>query len=166
MGGMLHKCNNLITIPNFDTSNVTNMASMVRNCQNLTSIPNFNTLKVRNIANMFENCSNLHDLPSYNCDNITDITNTFGNYSSGTGSYKTSFGPLVNLGKAFSGIPANNVKTTLDLYWVTDTDSAPVVSATSQLYNIASQNFQQILIMGETYYNMTVAQREAITNKG
>ena len=47
------------TIPQFDTSKVTNMYSMFYNCTSLTTIPQFDTSKVTSMTDMFYKCSNL-----------------------------------------------------------------------------------------------------------
>ena len=56
---MFENCFHITIIPNFNTSNVTNMCNMFCKCHNLTSIPNFNTSNVTDMCNMFFSCSNL-----------------------------------------------------------------------------------------------------------
>jgi len=53
-GGMFGECYNLITTPNFDTINVTDMGSLFFECYNLTTVPNFNT---SNVTSMRRNVS-------------------------------------------------------------------------------------------------------------
>ena len=56
---MFYNCTNLTSIPQMDTSNVTNMFSMFNGCPSLTSIPEMDTSKVTNIGEMFYGCTSL-----------------------------------------------------------------------------------------------------------
>lgn len=66
MWSMFSYCDNLINVPNFDTSNVKDMSGMFYNCTNLINIPNLNTSKVTNMAYMFRKASSLENAPRIN----------------------------------------------------------------------------------------------------
>ena len=70
---MFHHCNHLITVPNFNTNNVTNMYRMFEYCYNLINIPNFNTSKVTHMGFMFYNCYNLTTIPNFDTSNVTHM---------------------------------------------------------------------------------------------
>lgn len=62
-----------------DTENVTNMSSMFVYCDNLTTIPQFNTSKVKRIDGIFYNCSNLTTIPALDVSQVKYATNSFIN---------------------------------------------------------------------------------------
>ena len=74
---MFYNCGRLTTIPQFNTSNVTNMESMFYGCKNLTTVPLYNTSKVTNMSQMFWNCHNLQTVPAFDCSNVTNMNNIF-----------------------------------------------------------------------------------------
>ena len=77
MNGMFYHCQNLTTIPLFNTSNVTNMRSMFQACENLTTIPQLDTSKVTNMDSMFRICSSLTTIPQLDTSNVTDMGHMF-----------------------------------------------------------------------------------------
>ena len=91
MSNIFSACWNLTTVPNFDTSNVTDMSYMFNMNQtaapsitepepNLTTVPNFNTSKVTNMKGMFYNCGKLNAVPNFNTSNVTDMSHMFHMY--------------------------------------------------------------------------------------
>ena len=80
---------------NFNTSEVTNMASMFIDCSSLTSLDlsSFNTSKVTNMYRMFSNCAALIslDLSNFNTSNVTNMDSTFDNFLSLTNLDLSSF---------------------------------------------------------------------------
>ena len=76
---MFKKCSSLtsINLSNFNTSNVTHMASMFESCSSLTSInlSNFNTHKIIDMSAMFYDCYSLTsiDLSNFNTNNVTNM---------------------------------------------------------------------------------------------
>jgi len=76
---MFYACNKLTSIPNLDTSKVTNMSNMFYNCNKLTSIPNLDTSNVTNMSNMFFACGNLTSIPNLDTSKVTDMGNMFYN---------------------------------------------------------------------------------------
>lgn len=67
----------IITIPQLDTSKVTNMTSMFQGCKSLSSIPNLDTSKVTNMRTMFKECSKLITIPQLDTSNVTNMTSMF-----------------------------------------------------------------------------------------
>ena len=62
MYGMFASCQALTSIPAMDTSQVTNMNSMFASCQALTSVPAMDSGQAWLIGHMFNNCSSLESV--------------------------------------------------------------------------------------------------------
>lgn len=77
MSSMFYNCSNLTTIPQLDTSNVTNMRSMFYSCDKLNTISQINTSKVTDMSYMFSSCSNLINVPQLDTSNVTSMTEMF-----------------------------------------------------------------------------------------
>ena len=75
-------CYNLVTIPKFDTSKVTDMYSMFWDDIKLINIPNFDTSNVKDMSSMFYNCTNLINIPNLNTSKVTNMANMFRKASS------------------------------------------------------------------------------------
>ena len=58
---MMFYNSNLTTIPQLDTSNVTDMSSIFEHCSNLTTIPQLDTSNVKSMSYMFYRCLKLTD---------------------------------------------------------------------------------------------------------
>ena len=78
MCGMFDGCKKLKTIPKLDTSKVTNMDGMFGNCTSLTTIPQLDTSSVTHMYSTFSNCSSLKSIPMLDCRNVTHIDQLFG----------------------------------------------------------------------------------------
>lgn len=78
---MFSECLNLQTIPEINTSGVTNMERMFYNC-GIQTIPFLDTSKVSNANGMFYFCGKLKTLPNNfnfgNCTNLSDMFNSAG----------------------------------------------------------------------------------------
>lgn len=59
---LFHGCSSLASIPELDTSQVTNMSSMFTDCSTLTSVPAMDTSKVANTQSMFLGCTSLESV--------------------------------------------------------------------------------------------------------
>lgn len=59
---LFYECLALTSIPELDTSQVTNMFGMFANCRALTSIPDLDTSRVTNVGSMFVGCSALESV--------------------------------------------------------------------------------------------------------
>lgn len=77
MDSMFTYCSSLTSIPQLDTSNVTNMESMFAYCSSLTSIPLLNTSNVTSMGKMFSNCNNLTTIPQLNTSNVVSMYGMF-----------------------------------------------------------------------------------------
>ena len=77
---LFYNCNNLITIPNFNTSNVKgSLREMFSDCYNLTNISNFDTSNVTSMEIMFGDCHNLINIPDLNTSNVINMSQMFFN---------------------------------------------------------------------------------------
>ena len=76
---MFNGCYGLTTVPNFDTSNVTDMRYMFRNCRKFSNIPVLNTSKVRLLNDMFNNCANIQGNLYIESNNVEGAINLFAN---------------------------------------------------------------------------------------
>ena len=65
MTSMFYGCSRLTTIPQLNTSKVTDMGSMFYDCSRLTTVPQLDTSKVTNMYIMFKNCSKLESILMY-----------------------------------------------------------------------------------------------------
>ena len=82
MESMFSKCSSLTTIPQLDTSSVTNMFFMFSGCTILTTIPQLDTSSVTNMAGMFNGCSSLTTIPQLDTRSVTDMNSTFNGCNS------------------------------------------------------------------------------------
>ena len=96
MSSMFQDCESLVTIPQLDTSNVTNMGSMFDSCTSLTTIPQLDTSKVTNMSYMFESCTSLTSIPRLDATSLTSASKMFG-YSWDSLNQFTTFGGLNGL---------------------------------------------------------------------
>lgn len=78
MNSMFYDCPSLTTIPALDTSQVTNMDYMFYNCQALASVPDLDTGQVTNMEYMFYGCSSLESVTLPGMGNAFTTTQTLG----------------------------------------------------------------------------------------
>ena len=76
MSNMFNSCSKLTTIPQLNTSKVTNMSYMFSN-STVTTIPQLDTSKVTNMSNMFNHCSNLTTIPQLDTSNCNNMSSMF-----------------------------------------------------------------------------------------
>jgi surface protein len=74
---MFQNCSSLTTIPQLDTSNVTNMQNMFYYCEKLTTIPQLYTSKVTKTINMFAYCKALTTIPQLDTSRVTSMNYMF-----------------------------------------------------------------------------------------
>ena len=77
MSTMFLGCESLTTIPQLDTSNVTDMNGMFWGCESLTTIPQLDTYNVTDMRYMFWGCANLTTIPQLNTSNVTSMGGMF-----------------------------------------------------------------------------------------
>ena len=74
---MFSECWSLTTIPQLQTSKVTNMSHMFESCKSLITIPQLQTSKVENMDYMFWKCTSLTSIPQMITSNVTDMDYMF-----------------------------------------------------------------------------------------
>mgnify|MGYP000473433969 CR=1 FL=1 len=77
ISSMFNGCTSLVSVPAYDTSNVTNMSQMFSGCNALNNIPLFNTINVTSMNSMFASCFALTSVPQFNTVNVTDMGSMF-----------------------------------------------------------------------------------------
>lgn len=130
----------------------------------LTSIPQLDTSKVTNMNSMCYNCSKLTSIPQLDASNVTNIS-TVVSYST----YITYLGGFQNLGQAyFTSVAANYGIYTLNLNSCTRLTHDSLMNVINNLYDIASKGVKtQRLTLGSTNVAKLTADEIAIaTNKG
>jgi len=70
MHSMFIDCD-ITTVPEFDTSNVKNMQGMFKDCEFLQFIPSLDTPKVTNMSGAFDSCKSLTEIPSLDYSKVT-----------------------------------------------------------------------------------------------
>ena len=71
---MFYDCSSLTSIPQIDTSKVTDMDSMFSGCSSLTYISQLDTSKVNTMGSMFSGCSSLTSIPSLHVNKVRDMS--------------------------------------------------------------------------------------------
>lgn len=184
---MFSACKYLQSIPQLDTSNVTNMNNMFNGCSSLKIISLLDTSKVTNMSYMFDECGALAEIPQFNTKNVTKTNYMFNNckalktvplldFSSVTNiNYMfancyaiENLGGFKDLGKAYlttAGANTGNYTLTITTSKLTH-DS--IMNVINNLYDIASAGVrQQTFEIGSTNMNKLTADEIAIaTNKG
>ena len=77
MNSMFYGCKNLISIPQLDTSNVTDMRIMFWGCASLTTIPQLDTSNVTDMNQMLWGCASLTTIPQLDTSKVTYMYNMF-----------------------------------------------------------------------------------------
>ena len=75
--GMFYWCESLVSVPQFDTSMVTDMRGMFFECESLVSVPKFDTGRVIDMMAMFCTCLSLGSVPLFNISRVTDMNYMF-----------------------------------------------------------------------------------------
>ena len=164
MSSMFSRCSSLKTIPELNTSAVTNMGSMFSSCSSLTTIPELDTSQVTQMSVMFQGCSSLIAIPQLDASKVTYMIYAFLNCSS-----LTTFGGLLNLGRAYSTSQSASYRSyTLDLSSCTSLTHDSLMNVINNLYDIATKGCNvQSLTLGPTNLAKLTAEEIAIaTNKG
>lgn len=74
---MFYACSSLSEIPVMDTSNVNTMRCIFAVCTSLTSVPEMNTSQVTDMYGMFQYCSSLTTVPEMDTSKVTDMSVMF-----------------------------------------------------------------------------------------
>ena len=77
LSNMFSYCQKLTSIPQLDTSKVTNMRSMFESCWDLVSVPQLNTSEVTSTNGMFINCNKLTSIPQLDTSKVIYMSGMF-----------------------------------------------------------------------------------------
>ena len=135
-----YKCGYLTSLPQLDTSNITNMTGMCDSCGRLLSIPLLDASKVTAVENMTRYCRSLTDL-----------------------------GGFKNLGQAYSTTTSANFYVyTVSLSDSTKLTHDSLMNVINNLYDIASKGVKtQKLVLGSTNLaKLTAEEIQIATDKG
>ena len=154
----------LTTIPQLNTSNVTDMSYMFNSCPSLITIPQLDTSKVTNTNRMFYNCYSLTTIPQLDTSKVTNIERIFYNCYS-----LTNLGGFTNLGQAYSTTQsANYGGYTLTLSSSTKITHDSLMNVINNLYDIAAKGVktQQLVIGSTNLAKLTAEEIQIATDKG
>ena len=79
LGSTWDDCDNLVSHPGLDMTNVTWATNMLQDCPSLTHVGPITGAPAANISRMFQNCTALTCLHSLNTTNATTTTDMFTN---------------------------------------------------------------------------------------
>ena len=79
---MFNGCASLTTVPDMDTSRVTNMSYMFSGCSSLTTVPDMDTSRVTIMGGMFSGCSSLTTVPDMDSSQVTNMSYMFNQCAS------------------------------------------------------------------------------------
>ena len=79
---MFEGCSSLTSVPELDTSQVTDMRLMFTGCSSLTTVPALDTSQVWNTYRMFDGCSSLTTVPALDTSQVTNPGYMFTDCSS------------------------------------------------------------------------------------
>ena len=120
---LFNGCNTLASVPDMDTSQVTNMQSMFSNCWSLTSVPALNTGQVANMQSMFNRCNTLASVPDMDTSQVTNMYYMFSNCWSLTSVPALDTSQVTDMRYMFNGCRALTSVPALDTSQVTNVGS-------------------------------------------
>ena len=115
-------CQALVSAPDLDTSQVTNMRSMFNGCRALTSVPALDTSRVTTMRYMFRDCSSLTSIPELDTSRVTNMRSMFYNCRALTSVPALDTSRVTDMDDMFDGCRALTSVPALDTSRVTDTD--------------------------------------------
>ena len=157
MSYMFYACNNLTAIPEFDTSNVTNMSNMFFNCRNLMSIPEFDTSNVTNMSNMFYGCA-AKSIPLLDASKVTKFKNVISAAGVELGGFK-------NLGMQKSLDTSSDDLYKSPFYGVVLSKTS-VLNIFNNLYDRSAANYSAVTLWFDRDIDVTEEEIAIATNKG
>ncbi len=150
---MFNYCEKLQTIPQLDTSNVTNMTQMFYDCLSLESIPLLNTSKVTNMFSTFAYCKALQTIPQLDTSNVTIMSYLFQSCTN----LQTI--PLLNTSKVtnMSGMFSNctNLTSVPQLDTSNATNMSSMFSNCTKLATLPKLNAQKVINLSGMFNNCT-----------
>ena len=188
---MFKNCENIISVPEIDTSDCTDFSYMCQGCSSLLEVPYLDITKANYLSYMFEQCRALKKIPQYDFSNAKYIHNIFCKCSNleevpllnmqnvaSTGwpngfidecANLTTLGGFQNLGQGYSTtITENSSDTTLKLRYSTKLTHESLMNVINNLYDIKTKGVKpQQLVLGSTNLSKLTSEEIAIaTNKG
>ena len=103
LDSLFRDCQALTSVPELDTSQVTDMRYMFANCSSLTSVPELDTSQVTNMQFMFSGCSSLTSVPDMDTSQVTGMNGMFQGCSSLTSAPALGTSQATDTGFMFYG---------------------------------------------------------------
>lgn len=145
---MFRDCSSLTTVPEMDTSKVSDMYYMFYGCNSLTTIPEMDTSNVTTMENMFTGCSSLITIPEMNTSRVSNMTGIFQSCYS-----------LTNIG-GFVGLKVN-----LDLSYSSKLTHDSLMNVINKAADVTAS--PKTLTLGATNLaKLTDAEKGIATSKG
>ena len=162
MSEMFSYCSSLTTVPQFDTSSATNMSSMFNNCESLTTVPQFDTSSVTNMSSMFSYCSSLTTVPQFDTSKVSSISSMFSSCTN-----LTDVGGLINLGMQ-SNLSTPTSKYSGIFYNCKNITRESVINIFNGLYDRAAAGYSNLTLIFEpdVINRLTEDDIAIATNKG
>lgn len=123
---MFNGCHSLITVLNFDTSNISSMTYFFGSCQSLIAVPPLDTSKATNMLNMFYSCKSLTSIPELDTSQVTNMANMFSSCS------RLTSIPALNTSKANN--MASMFSSCFSLTSIPELDTSNVTNMSSMFY--------------------------------
>lgn len=169
---MFSNCTSLITIPQLDTSKVTDMVGMFASCTSLTSIPQLDTSNVTRMDNMFFGCTSLPSIPQLDTHNVTSMSFMFYGCSSLTSIPQLDTRRIIDMTRMFDRCTSlttlgglTNLKVNLDLSPCPNLTHDSLMNVINEAADVTSS--PKTLTLGTTNLNKLTDEEKAIaTNKG
>ena len=120
---LFYGCEALASVPDLDTSQVTDMRLMFANCSSLTSAPELDTSNVTSMRSLFTGCSSLESVPDLDTSQVTDMYGMFNGCSSLTSVSALGTSQVTDMYALFQGCSSLTSIPALDTSQVTRTDS-------------------------------------------
>ena len=146
MYGMFAYCSSLTSIPALDTGQVTNMGSMFYSCQVLTTIPELDTGQVTNMRSMFQGCSALTTVPELDTSQVTDMYSLFAYCSLLTSVPDLDTGQVTNMEYMF--YDCSSLVSVPDLDTIQVTGMGSMFEGCSSLTSVPALNASQVTSAG------------------
>ena len=135
-------------------------------CSKLTTIPQLDTSNVTNISQMFYDCSNLTTIPLLNFSNVKNMYSLWGSWG---GQNLTTLGGFQNLGQNYdTNANANYSNYKLDLSNSSKLTHDSLMNVINNLYDIATKgcNTQRLSLTTISISKLSADEIAIATNKG
>ena len=159
---MFSSCTYLTTIPQLDTSNVTNMNQMFLRCTSLTTIPQLDTSQATNMDNMFNGCTSLTTIPQLDTSQATSMIGMFSNCTSLTTIPQLDTAQVTNMMTMFSHSGSLTTIPLLDISNVTT--MAYMFSNCTSLTTIPQLDTSNVTSMNSVFFGCTALESCQLLN--